>query len=134
MLPEERVARWTGHLEVRNGEIFGFIGPNGAGKTTTLKMIAGILKPTSGSISVNGFDVQKQPEQAKLQMGYVPDSHDAYDRLTGMEYLTFIGDIYGVSAEKRKAALEKYLPMFNLEKAVGDQIRSYSHGMKQKLC
>ncbi len=121
------------NLEVKKGEIFGFIGPNGAGKTTTIKLVTGILKPDSGSITVDGFDMQSQPIEAKGRIGFVPDTHDAWDRLTGREYLNFIGDIYGVEREERRAALEKYLEMFEIADAVGDQLRTYSHGMRQKL-
>jgi ABC-2 type transport system ATP-binding protein len=120
-------------LEVKRGEIFGFIGPNGAGKTTTLKMITGILKPDSGTILVDGIDISKKPVTAKRRIGYVPDSQDVYDRLTGLEYLNFIADVYGVDKPARQAAMEKYLAMFGLQNAIGEQIKTYSHGMKQKL-
>jgi ABC-2 type transport system ATP-binding protein len=120
-------------LHVRRGEIFGFIGPNGAGKTTTIKMITGILRPDSGTIAIDGLDIQKEAEEAKRRIGFVPDSHELYDRLSGMEYLNFIADVYGVSTEARRASIEKYLSMFNLEDSTGELIRTYSHGMKQKL-
>ena len=120
-------------LEVRKGEIFGFIGPNGAGKTTTIKMIAGILKPDKGSVTVCGIDMLSRPEAAKQEIGYVPDSSDVYDRLSGLEYLNFIADVYGVGKTERTEHIEKYLTQFGLLGAVGEQIRSYSHGMKQKL-
>ena len=120
-------------LEVRPGEIFGFLGPNGAGKTTTIKMITGILPIDSGTITVNGYDVEKEPIQAKMSMGYVPDSHDLYDRLKGIEYLNFIADVYNVPADERKKRIDKYLEMFEIKDAAGDPIKSYSHGMKQKL-
>ena len=120
-------------LEVRPGEIFGFIGPNVAGKTTTIKMIAGILPMDSGTITVNGFDIAKNPINAKMSIGYVPDSHEIYDRLTGIEYLNFIADVYGVSQEERRRNIEKYLVMFDMKEAAGQPIMSYSHGMKQKI-
>lgn len=120
-------------LEVANGEIFGFIGPNGAGKTTTIKMIAGILPVDSGSITVNGFDVARRPIEAKRAMGYVPDTHDIYDKLTGMQYLNFIADVYEVPAETRRRNIGKYLEMFEMKNAAGELIKSYSHGMKQKI-
>jgi len=120
-------------LSICPGEIFGFIGPNGAGKTTTIKMIAGILPIDEGSIVVNGFDVVREPINAKMSMGFVPDSHDIYERLTGMEYLGFMADMYGVSAALRKERIDKYLAMFEMENASRDVIKSYSHGMKQKL-
>ncbi len=120
-------------LRVEGGELFGFIGPNGAGKTTSIKLMTGILKPDEGSVSVCGKDLQATPEEAKQLIGYVPDGNDLYDRLTGMEYLRFMADIYRVDAAKRKAHIEKYLNIFDLESAVNNQIRSYSRGMKQKL-
>lgn len=120
-------------LEVKNGEIFGFLGPNGAGKTTTIKMTTGILQIDSGSIEINGFDIKKDPVEAKKSMGYVPDTHDIYDRLTGIEYLNFIADVYGVDEKTRRENIEKYLEIFEIKNAAGDLIRSYSHGMKQKL-
>lgn len=120
-------------LEVKAGEIFGFIGPNGAGKTTTIKMITGILNPDSGVVEIDGINIVKRPEEAKMRLGYVPDNPDIYDRLTGMEYLEFIGDVYGVSAGDRRDRIEKYMKMFEMERSFNDQIKSYSHGMKQKL-
>ncbi|MCL2004143.1 MAG: ABC transporter ATP-binding protein [Oscillospiraceae bacterium] len=120
-------------LRVERGEIFGFIGPNGAGKTTTIKMITGILLPDAGSISIGGADMLAEPVRAKKMIGYVPDSHDVFDRLKGIEYLNFIGDVYGVRADERAALIEKYLTMFDIKDAAGELIRSYSHGMKQKL-
>ena len=120
-------------LEVKNGEIFGFIGPNGAGKTTAIKMICGILTPDSGSIEINGIDMLKDPIEAKRMLGYVPDNHEIYDRLTGIEYLSFIADVYGVDGATRRERIEKYLRMFEIDHAAGEQIKSYSHGMKQKL-
>jgi ABC-2 type transport system ATP-binding protein len=120
-------------LHVKRGEVFGFIGPNGAGKTTTIKMLTGILPPDQGQIKINGFDIQTQPVEAKRCFGYAPDSHQVYDRLTGLEYLNFIGDMYGVAKADRQRQIEKYLTMFDLTKAAGSQIKSYSHGMRQKL-
>lgn len=121
------------NLHVKRGEVFGFIGPNGAGKTTTIKMLTGILQPDQGQVKINGYDIQSQPVEAKRCFGYAPDSHQVYDRLTGLEYLNFIGDMYGISKEKRQEQIEKYLTMFDLTKAAGSQIKSYSHGMRQKL-
>lgn len=120
-------------LEVRKGEIFGFLGPNGAGKTTTIKMIAGILTIDEGSITINGYDIARDPIRAKMSMGFVPDTHDIYERLTGIEYLNFIADVYNVSQDERKKNIEKYLEMFEMVDAVGQPIKSYSHGMKQKI-
>lgn len=120
-------------LEVKSGEIFGFIGPNGAGKTTAIKMICGILRPDNGSIHINGHSMLDDPIPAKRSLGYVSDSHETYDRLTGTDYLNFIGDVYGVSSETRRERAEKYLSMFEISNAAGEQIKSYSRGMKQKL-
>lgn len=120
-------------LEVNKGEVFGFIGPNGAGKTTTIKLITGILSPNEGMVSINGFDMAKEPLEAKRCIGFVPDAHELYDRLSGMEYLQFLADVYRVDAGRRKAHIEKYLSLFELEKAVYQPIKSFSRGMKQKL-
>ena len=120
-------------LTIEDGKVFGFIGPNGAGKTTTIKMLTGILEPDSGVVTLNGVDITRDPIQAKRMFGYVPDTFDMYERLTGMEYLRFMGDIYGVDARKRKEHIDRYLELFGLTDAAGQQIRSYSHGMKQKL-
>ena len=120
-------------LHVEKGKVFGFIGPNGAGKTTTIKLLTGILTPTEGKVMIGGQDMVENPLAAKRMIGFVPDSHEMYERLTGLEYLNFMADIYGVDAASRKAHIEKYLALFELEDAAGDQIRSYSRGMKQKL-
>ncbi len=120
-------------LRVGKGKVFGFIGPNGAGKTTTIRLLTGILSPTSGTVTVGGYDMVKNPIEAKRLIGFVPDSHEMYDRLTGIEYLRFMADVYGVSEADRKAHIEKYLSLFELEDAAGEQIRAYSRGMKQKL-
>jgi len=121
------------NLHVKKGEIFGFIGPNGAGKTTTIKMLTGILEPDSGEIYINGKNIKTDTIEVKRSIGYVPDSQEIYDRLTGMEYLNFIGNIYGVSSTQRRQRIEKYLELFALKSAIGELVRSYSHGMKQKL-
>lgn len=120
-------------FEVRPGEIFGFLGPNGAGKTTTLKMIVGLLRPDEGNIFVNGLNVEENSLQVKKMISYVPDNHDVYERLTGIEYLNFIGDMYGISKEDRSEKINNYLELFELKNAVNDLIKSYSHGMKQKI-
>ena len=121
------------NLEIKNGEIFGFIGPNGAGKTTTIKMITGILIPDEGEIEINGHSLKSDPIAAKMSMGYVPDNHDIYEMLTGREYLSFMADMYDVPMLKRQERMEQFLKLFELDKAVDSQIKSYSHGMKQKL-
>lgn len=120
-------------LKVNKGEIFGFLGPNGAGKSTTIKMIAGIIEPTMGQILIDGIDIQKDPINYKKKFGYVPDNPDVYERLTAMEYLEFIADIYGVSAQDRQDRIRKYSTMFDIQNALNDRIKSFSHGMRQKL-
>ena len=120
-------------LTVPAGAIFGFLGPNGAGKTTTIKMIVGLLRPDSGSIVINGLDNSRQALQCKAMTTYVPDAPDVYERLTGKEYLNFIGDVYGVSGADRRDRIDEWLDIFELRDAVHDPIQSYSHGMKQKI-
>ena len=120
-------------LHINAGELFGFIGPNGAGKTTAIKLMTGILRPDSGEVTIAGHPMAQSRLDAQRCIGFVPDGNDLYDRLTGMEYLNFMADIYQVSAAQRKAHIEKYLDLFSLEDAVHQQIRSYSRGMKQKL-
>lgn len=120
-------------LEVKKGEIFGFLGPNGAGKTTTIKVLTGILTPTYGEIMVNGIDVNKNAVEAKKQIGYVADEALIMDKLTGVEYLNFIADIFEVEKSIKINRLKNLLKHFKLEKAVKDPISSYSHGMKQKI-
>lgn len=121
------------NLKVNKGEIFGFLGPNGAGKTTTIKMIVGLLNPDEGTILIDGCDIQKNPIEAKKKIGYVPDSPNLYERLNGTEYLNFMADIYQVPADLRRERIEYYLNMFELSDAAGDLIKSYSHGMRQKI-
>jgi ABC-2 type transport system ATP-binding protein len=120
-------------LEVKPGEIFGFLGPNGAGKTTTIKMIVGLLRADQGKVLVNGHDLRTEAIAAKRSMGFVPDKPDLYPRLTGLEFLNLIGDVYGVDSPTRRKRLDHYLEMFQLTEAVGDLIQSFSRGMQQKL-
>lgn len=120
-------------LFVNDGEIFGFIGPNGAGKSTTIKMITGIMPPDSGSIIINGENMTEDPVEAKKLIGYVPDSPDLYERLTGIEYLDFLGDIYEVPGDIRQQRIQRYADMFEMTANLNDQIKSYSHGMRQKI-
>ena len=120
-------------LELQPREIFGFLGPNGAGKTTTIKALTGILSFESGRIEICGEDIVKSPIAAKRNFGYVSDSHILYDKLTGREYIDFMADIYGVDLETRKARAETLLDRFSLREAFDQQIKSYSHGMKQKI-
>ncbi|MBI5629977.1 MAG: ABC transporter ATP-binding protein [Elusimicrobia bacterium] len=120
-------------LKVEPGEIFGFLGPNGAGKTTTVKLITGLLKPTEGRILVGGFDVAAQTLEAKKIMGLVPDEPFVYPKLTGAEYLRFIGELYGVGLETQRKRVPELLEMFELSGWGGELVESYSHGMRQKL-
>ena len=120
-------------LKVEGGELFGFIGPNGAGKTTTIKLMTGILAPEQGTVTMAGHNIATDRIAAQRLIGYVPDGNDLYDRLTGIEYLNFMADVYQVDAARRKAHIEKYLELFELKDAINSQVRSYSKGMKQKL-
>jgi ABC-2 type transport system ATP-binding protein len=119
-------------FEVRGGEIFGFLGPNGAGKTTTIKMIVGLLQPTSGSVLVAGNDVVQQPVQAKAACGYVPDEPNLYAKLTGRELLRFVGDLYNLDRTQTARRSDELLRLFGLTEAADDTTDSYSHGMRQK--
>lgn len=120
-------------LDIKPGEIFGFIGPNGAGKTTTIKMLVGQLKADSGTISYDNTNIDDEPIFVKEKIAYVPDNLTVYEKLTGMQYLNFIGDIYKVEIEKRKSRIDYYLNLFDLTDSVHDLISSYSKGMLQKL-
>jgi ABC-2 type transport system ATP-binding protein len=120
-------------LKVPKGEVFGFLGPNGAGKTTTIKMIVGLLKPSSGTISIGGFDIGTQPTEAKSILGYIPDRPFIYEKLTGREYLMFIADLYDMDAAEAAKRAQKYLDFFDLTEAGDKLVEGYSHGMKQKL-
>jgi len=119
-------------LEARGGEIFGFLGPNGAGKTTTIKMIVGLLQPTSGTVLVDGYDIQTQPLPAKAASGYVPDEPNLYAKLTARELLRFVAELYGVDRQQAERRLTELLRLFDLTQAGDDPIDSYSHGMRQK--
>jgi len=121
------------NMEIKKGEIFGFLGPNGAGKTTTLRMITGILAPTEGEIYVNGYNISREPLEAKRSFTYVPDHPDIFSAISGIDYLNFIADIYGVPLKERKEKIEKYARDFEIYAALPKMISSYSHGMKQKL-
>lgn len=121
-------------LSLKQGEIFGFLGQNGAGKSTTIKCLTGIYPFNSGTIKICGYDISKDPINAKLNMGYVPDNHSVYEKLTGREYVNYIADLYKVSKRDRNERFDKYVAQFKLTKAVDIQIKSYSHGMKQKIC
>ena len=121
------------NLEVKPGEIVGFLGPNGAGKTTTVKMMTGLLRPTSGRVLVAGRDMARDPIAAKRAMGLVPDEPFVYPKLTGAEYLRFVGELYGVCLSDMKKRVPELLEMFELTPWGGELLESYSHGMRQKL-
>jgi len=121
------------NLNIKQGEIFGLLGPNGSGKSTTLKMLMGLVQPTAGSVNVLGLDVQKNPIEVKRLVGYVPESPNIYEFLTGIEYLDFIGDIYSMQANEKKQRITEYLKALQLEGREGDMINSYSDGMKKKI-
>ena len=120
-------------LHIAPGEIYGFIGHNGAGKTTTLKSVAGILQFDAGEIYINGKSVKEQPLECKKEIAYIPDNPDLYDFMSGIKYLNFIADIFGVSAEDRAVRIKKYADTFELTDSLAEPVAAYSHGMKQKL-
>jgi ABC-2 type transport system ATP-binding protein len=121
------------NLTLGTGEIFGLLGPNGSGKSTTLKMLMGLVQPDAGSVTVLGLDVLKKPVEVKQLVGYVPESANIYEFLTGIEYLDFIADIYGVPAAEKQQRINEYLKALQLEGREGDMINSYSDGMKKKI-
>ena len=120
-------------LHIAPGEIYGFIGHNGAGKTTTLKAAVGILAFDTGEITVGGVSLKQDPLACKKQIAYIPDNPDLYDFMSGIKYLHFIADVFGVSAEDRTARIKKYADLFELTDDLAQPISAYSHGMKQKL-
>lgn len=121
------------NLKIEDGTIFGFIGPNGAGKTTTIEMITGVLKIDEGDILIDGNSIIKNPIEAKNLFGFVPDSPEVFEKLTGLEYLNFIGDVYKVSPKDRLERVKDLADKFGITNNLKDRIQSYSHGMKQKL-
>ncbi len=121
------------NLSVRRGIIFGFLGPNGAGKTTTIKMMGGILKPTTGDVFILGHSICREPINAKSFLGFVPDRPYLYEKLTGMEYLRFIGGIYNISESEIISRSEELLGLFEIQNFKDELIENYSHGMKQRL-
>ena len=120
-------------LEIESGEIYGFIGHNGAGKTTTLKSVVGILKFDAGEIYIDGESVQAAPLACKKKIAYIPDNPDLYEFMSGIKYLNFIADVYGVGADKRQEKIRKYADLFEITADLAQPIAAYSHGMKQKL-
>ena len=120
-------------FEVRGGDIFGFIGHNGAGKTTTLKSVVGILQFDAGEILIDGTSIKADPLTCKRKIAYIPDNPDIYEYMTGIKYLNFIADIFGVPADVRTERIHKYSDMFEITGDLGQPVAAYSHGMKQKL-
>ena len=141
MLKTERLTKTYGEkkavddltLYIAPGEIYGFIGHNGAGKTTTLKSVVGILQFDDGEIIINGKSIRTAPLDCKRDIAYIPDNPDLYDYMSGIKYLNFIADIFGVSAADRKERIRKYSELFELTADLAQPIAAYSHGMKQKL-
>ena len=126
-------AVYDANLEIDGGQIFGFLGPNGAGKSTIIKSMVGIQTITSGNIEICGYDVEMQPVQAKLNVGFVPDHYALYENLTGREYINYIADLFNVDKEYRDMTIEKYVERFQLTGSFDNQMKTYSHGMKQKI-
>jgi ABC-2 type transport system ATP-binding protein len=120
-------------LVVPNGELFGFLGPNGAGKTTTFRMIAGILRPTSGTVEIGGIDIAERPLEAKARLGFIPDRPFVYDKLTGGEFLRFAAALYGQQGAAVERRIDELLELFELTRWKDELTESYSHGMRQKL-
>jgi ABC-2 type transport system ATP-binding protein len=120
-------------LAVPSGELFGFLGPNGAGKTTTFRMIAGILRPTSGTVEVGGIDINRSPLEAKARLGFIPDRPFVYDKLTGAEFLRFAAALYGQQGPVVERRIDELLELFELSRWKNELTESYSHGMRQKL-
>ena len=121
------------NLDVPSGELFGFLGPNGAGKTTTFRMIAGILRPTSGTVEIGGIDVAQRPLDAKSRLGFIPDRPFVYDKLTGGEFLRFAAALYGQQGPSVERRIDELLELFELDRWKDELTESYSHGMRQKL-
>lgn len=119
-------------LEVRHGELFGFLGPNGAGKTTTIKMVSGLLRPTSGSAQIGGFDITREPLRAKAMIGLVPDTPVLYKKLTGREFVRFLGELYSVESGAIGKRSDHLIELLDMRENADNLIETYSHGMKQK--
>ncbi|MBQ7638883.1 MAG: ABC transporter ATP-binding protein [Clostridia bacterium] len=120
-------------LTVESGDIYGFIGHNGAGKSTTIRAVVGVLDFTEGEILIDGRSVKNEPVACKKVTAYIPDNPDLYENLTGIQYLNFIADVFGIGAAERAEKIKKYADMFEITSSLGDLISSYSHGMKQKV-
>lgn len=122
------------NLTIKKGEVFGLVGPNGAGKSTLIKLIVGMLNLDEGDIKINGHSIKSETVKAKMNIGFVSDNHSVYDKLSGMEFLLFVANIYEVGSEVAKAEIERLVEIFELQKSINDSISSYSHGMRQKIC
>ena len=120
-------------LRVESGDIYGFIGHNGAGKSTTIRAVVGVLDFTDGEIRIDGHSVKDDPIACKRVTAYIPDNPDLYENLTGIQFLNFVADVFGLSAAEREERIRKYADLFEITEALGDLINSYSHGMKQKV-
>ena len=120
-------------LTVESGDIYGFIGHNGAGKSTTIRAVVGVLDFDEGEILIDGHSVKDEPMECKKITAYIPDNADLYENLTGIQYLNFVADVFDISAADREEKIKKYADLFEITEALGDQISSYSHGMKQKV-
>ena len=120
-------------LTVMSGDIYGFIGHNGAGKSTTIRAVVGVLDFTEGEILIDGHSVKSEPMECKKITAYIPDNPDLYENLTGIQYLNFVADVFGISAKEREEQIGKYAGLFEITDSLGDLISSYSHGMKQKV-
>ncbi|MBP3280154.1 MAG: ABC transporter ATP-binding protein [Butyrivibrio sp.] len=120
-------------LTVESGDIYGFIGHNGAGKSTTIRAVVGVLDFDEGEIFIDGHSVKDEPMECKKITAYIPDNPDLYENLTGIQYLNFVADVFDISAADREEKIKKYADLFEITEALGDQISSYSHGMKQKV-
>ena len=120
-------------ITIPDGELFGFLGPNGAGKTTTIKMITGLLRPDHGRVLINGTDIQREPELAKRHIGYIPDVPFFYEKLSGMEFLQFVGRIYEMEEQVVRRQIDRYVQLFHLESYIHQRMEQYSHGTNQKI-
>ena len=121
------------NIEVKEGEIYALIGPNGSGKTTTVKVATGLYNPTEGDVLIGGASIAREPEKAKAQIGYIPDEPFVYERMTGREFLHFVGAIFGMSAAMREEKIKKLLPLFPIEPVIDEFVENYSRGNKQKV-
>ena len=130
---EGRKATDNVSLSVDSGDIYGFIGHNGAGKSTTIRAVVGVLDFDEGEITIDGHSVKTEPIECKKITAYIPDNPDLYDNLTGIQYLNFIADVFGISAQDREERIKKYGDLFEITEFLGEQIGAYSHGMKQKV-